>query len=142
MCTKDDLAKLKAVFQKSDVIESWSRKRMKSKWKVSKLTKCLLHYWKTFLWVVRTLFYPNFCIKITQTTLSCKTSIQNTHNGTTCVFLVLLLSLHTEINDWKKQFQNSSICSKMEGVVSVQFQVAHKKDLWVVEELITLSFLL
>ena len=37
-CTKDDLTKLKFILNKSDVMESRSRERLKTKWRFYKLT--------------------------------------------------------------------------------------------------------
>ena len=39
VCTHDDLAKMKHFLNKTYVIESWTRERMKTKWRFYKLTK-------------------------------------------------------------------------------------------------------
>ena len=42
MCTRDDLPKLEISFNKADVIESCSRKRLSTKWRFYKLTNLTL----------------------------------------------------------------------------------------------------
>ena len=58
---------------------------------------------KTYLWGAGTQFYPNLCLKITQSFFSRLKRILGNHITTTCVKFVLLLSTYTEINDWNKK---------------------------------------
>ena len=109
VCTHDDLAKLKDFLNKTDVIESFSRERINTKWRFYKL----LLYSKTYLWGAGTQFYPNLRSKITQSTVSGMKKIQDSHITTTCAFFVLLLSTCTEVNNWKKKLRNDSIYSSI-----------------------------
>ena len=117
VCTKDDLAKLKDNFNKTNVPESCRRERMNLKWRFYKLT--FLTVFATFLWVARTLFYPNLGLKIAQLAASRMKGIQDSHTGATCVFFVLLLSICMENNNRKKKLQNFSSSSKTEWMESV-----------------------
>ena len=103
VCTHDDLATLKDFFNKTDVIESCSRERMNTKWKFYKLTNLTVFaaLKKTYLWGARTQSHPNHFLKIAKITVSRLKKVQCNHITTTCVFFVLLLSICTEINDWK-----------------------------------------
>ena len=113
--TRDDLAKLKDILNKIDVIESYSRERMNIMWSFYKLTK--LNVFADFLQDVpmgcMDAVLPEPVLPEPQSTVSRTKKIQDNHISTTCVFFVLLLSNCTETNDWKKKHLNCSIYSSI-----------------------------
>ena len=66
VCTRDDLAKLKDILNKTDVIESCSREKLSLMWKFYWLTKLTIFAAssKMFQWAARMQFYPNHFWKI------------------------------------------------------------------------------
>ena len=115
VCTHDDLAKLKELLNKTDVIESFSRERMNTKWRLYKFTN-LTKFAALFKDV------PMGCKNAVLTepllknhTINCLTFEENTRqpcNDNLCLFVVVL-STCREINDWKKKLQIYSICSSI-----------------------------
>ena len=113
LCTHDDSAKPKKIFNEADVIESRNGKRM--------YTKCML-YKLTNLTVTAALLkdVPMGCKDEVLTepllrngTVNCLTSEERTrqpYNDNLCIF-VLLLSSCMEIIDWKKKHLELSIHS-------------------------------
>ena len=118
VCTRDHLAKLKDLLNKSDVIESCSRERSSSKWRFYKVTSLtvLQLFSKRFLWVARTQSYRNLCLKITQSTVSSMKKVQGNLITRTSSSFVRFLSICMAQNDRKKQFQNCSIYSSTKGM--------------------------
>ena len=111
VCTGDNLAKLKHFVNKTDVMESCSWERMNTKWRFYKLTKLtvLLLYSKTYLCVAGTQSYLNHFWETAQSTVSRLKRIRENHITTTCIFLVLLLFISTEITDWNHKAETSKM---------------------------------
>ena len=144
--THDDLAKLKDFSNKTDVIESCSRERMNTKCGFYRLTNLTLFaaLLKDVPMGARTQSYPNLCSKITQSTVSRLKRTRENHITTTCVFFVLLLSICTVLNDWKKRLQNwfNFFFNKMDGMNADQCHGVHTNDIIFVEDLLTLNIVL
>ena len=116
VCTHDDLAKLKDFLNQTDVIESCSREKTNKKevLQVDKLTVFAALVKDVPMGCKNAVLPEPFLKNCTiNSTVSRKKKIQDNHITTTCVFFVLLLSICTEINDWKKKFQNYSIYSSI-----------------------------
>ena len=105
------LGKVEWFSQQTDFIESFSWERMNTKWRFYKLKN--LTVFAALLKVVpmgcKDAVLLNLYWEMVQSTVSLLKKIQDNHIMTTCVFFVLLLSICTEINDWKKKFRNYSI---------------------------------
>ena len=146
VCTRDDLAKLKDFFNKTDVIESCSRKRMNTKWRF---------YWLTNLTVFAALLkdvsmgckdavLPEPLLK--NHTINCLTFEENTrqpYNDNLCLFRALSLHLrrNQRLEEVTCKFFNS-ILNKMHGLSPNQFKGVHLNDTPIVENLLTLINLL
>ena len=114
LCTRDNLAKLKHFLNKTDVIDLFRRERLSTKWSFYMLTN--LTVFAALLKDVRmrckdAVLHELF-LKSAQSTVSRLKRIRDNHITTTCVFFAHLLSLGTEINDWKKKPQIYSIYSR------------------------------
>ena len=145
VCTHDDLAKLKDLLKKTDVMQSCSRERMNTKWRFYKLTNLTVFAasLKDVPMGARTQSYPNLCSKITQSTVSILKRTQDNQKMTTCVFSVLLISTCTEINDEEKIWKLFSLfINKMDGLNADQFQGVHMNDILFVEDLLIPNILL
>ena len=106
VCTHDDLTKLKEFLNKTDVIESCIRERKNTKWRFYKLTNLTLFaaLLKGVPMGCKNVVLPEqFLENCTINCLTYEQKIQDNHITTTCVFFNLLLSICTEINDWKKE---------------------------------------
>ena len=57
--TTEDLTKIKNLLSNTDVIESCTGERAKTKWSL-RMLHSLLHYSRRFPWEVRTLYYQNY----------------------------------------------------------------------------------
>ena len=116
VCTHDDLAKLKEFLNKTDVIESCTRKRMNTKWKLFKLTN---------LTVLAALLndvpmgYKNTVLpeqRLKNCTIKCLTYQENTrqpYSDNLCLFRALALHFqgNQQLENWKKKHPNFSIHS-------------------------------
>ena len=123
MCTIDDLAKLKDIFNETDVIESFIKEgRMNTKWRFSKLTN--LTFFADLLKhvpiVCKDFFLPEPLLR--NCTINSITYEENTKEPPkkiTCVSFALLLSICVANNDWLKKLQPISFHSKIEWTDSV-----------------------
>ena len=72
VCKKDDMAELKNLLNKTDVIQSFSRERLSKKRRFYKLKNLTVFaaVLKMFLWGASTQFYPNFYWELVQSTVS------------------------------------------------------------------------
>ena len=104
----------------------------------------MLLYSKTYLWGARMQSYPNFCLKITQSNVSRLKRKRDNHITTTCVFFVLLLSICTVLNDWKKETSKlfNIFITETDGLSADQFQGIHLSDIPFVDDLLTLNIVL
>ena len=146
VCTLDDLAKLKDFLNKTDVMESCSRERMDTKWRVYKLTN---------LAVFAALFkdVPMGCKDavlpeplLNNHTINCLPFEENTrqsYNNNLCLFCALALHLHGKqrLEEETCKFVNSFI-NKMDGLTPNQFKRVHMNDIPIAEDPLTLNILL
>ena len=146
MCTHDDLAKLKDFLNKTDIIESCSRERTKTKWRFYKLTNLTV-----FAALPRDV--PMGC-KIAilpepllrNGTINCLTFEENTrqpYNDNLCLFRALILHMHGKqrLEEETSKLFNLFII-KMDGLNSNQFQGVHTNDIPTVEKLLTFKIVL
>ena len=136
VCTTDDLAKLKDFLNKIDVIESCSKERLSTKWRLYKLT--ILTVFAALLKDVPMGYMdavlPEPLLK--ECTIKCLTYEEKTrqpYNDNLCLFRVLALHLHgnQQLEEETSKIFNLFI-NKMDGVSANQFQGVHKKDLPIV----------
>ena len=97
VCTRDDLAKLKDIVNKSDVIEACSRKRLSKKWKFYKLTNLTVFaaLLKDLPMGCKDAILPEPLLR--NGTINCLTFEKNTrqpYNDNLCLFRALALHLH------------------------------------------------
>ena len=146
VCTPDDLAKLKDFLNKTDVIQSCSRKRLNRKWRFYKLTN--LAVFAALLTDVPTgcknAVLPKPLLR--KGTINCLTYEKNTrqpYNDNLCLFRALALPLHgTQRLEEETSKLFISFTNKMEGLSPNQFQGVHLNDIPIVEDLLTLNILL
>ena len=69
---------------------------------------------------------------------------QDRHRGTIVAFLVLLLCIYLEFNEWKKRLKLFSVFSyiRLDGLGPNQFQRVYRNNIPVVEDLLTFNSLL
>ena len=146
VCTHDDLAKLKDFLNKTDVIESCSRERMKTKWRFYKLTN--LSVFASLLKDVpmgcKNTVLPEPLLK--NHTNNCLTFEENTrqpNNDNLCLFHALALHMHgnQRLEEETSKLFNLFI-NKMDGLSPNQIQAVHMNDIPSVEDLLTLNILL
>ena len=97
VCTRDDLAKLRGILLNFDVIESCSRERMNTKWRLYKLTNLTV-------FAARFKNVPMGCKEavlskplLKKCTMNCLTFEEDTrqpHNNSLCLFRALALHSH------------------------------------------------
>ena len=147
VCTHDDIAKLKKIVNKTDVIESCSRKRMNTMWRFYKLTNLTVFAasLKDVLMGCKdaVLREAKFCLKITQSTVSLKENTRQTYKDNLCLFRALALHLqgNQRLEEETSKILNFFI-NKMDGLSADQFQGVHMNDIPFVEDLLTLNILL
>ena len=145
VCTRDDLAKLKSFLNKTDVIESCSRKGKNTKRRFYKLTN--LTVFAALLTDV-----PMWCKDavlpeplLRSGTINCLTFEENTRqtsNNNLCLFRAF--ALHLRGNQWLEEETSKifiSYLNKMDGLSPNQFKGVHMNDIPIVEDLLTLYFL-
>ena len=105
--TRDDLAKLKEILNKTDIIELCSRERLSTKWRFQKLPH--LTVFATFLndapMECQNAVYSNFFWEMVQTAASGMKKIQENLITITCAFFVHLHSFRMALNNWKRKLQ-------------------------------------
>ena len=146
VCTHDDLAKLKDLVNKTDVIESCSRKRMNTKWRFYKLTNLTVFaaLLKDVPMGCKNAVLPEPLLR--NGTINCLTYEENTrqpYNDNLCLFRALALHLHgtQRLEEETSKLFNLFI-NKMDGLSADQFQGVHMNDIPIVEDLLTLNILL
>ena len=146
VCIHYDLANLKDFLNKTDVIESCSRKRMNTKWRFYKLTN--LTIFATLLKDV-----PIRCknailseLLLKNGTFNCLTYEENTrqpYNDNFCHFRALALHLYgTQRLEEKISKLFNVFINKMDGLSPNQFEGVHMNNIPMVEDLLTLNILL
>ena len=146
VCTHDDLAKLKDFFKKSDVIESCSREKMNTKWRLYKLTNLTVSavLLKDVAMGCRNAVLPKPLLR--NGTINCLTFEENTrqpydHN------LRLFRAHALHFNGTQRLEEETSklinlFINKMDGLSADQYQGVHMSDIPCVEDLLTLIILL
>ena len=146
VCTHDDLAKLKDFLNKTDVIESCSRERMKTKWRFYKLTNLTVFaaLLKDVPMGCKNAVLPEPLLK--NCTINCLTFEENTrqsYNDNLCLFLALALHMHgTQRLEEETSKIFTLFINKMDELSPNQFQGVHMNDIPIVEDLLTLNILL
>ena len=146
VCTHDDLSKLKDFLNKTDLIESCSQERKKTKWMFYKLTNLTVFaaLLKDVPMGCKDTVLPEPLLK--NHTINCLTFEESTrqpYNDNLCLFRALALHLHgtqrleKEISKLFNLFIN-----KMNGLSADQFQGVHMNDIPIVEDLVTVNILL
>ena len=114
VCNRDDLAKLKDMIGKTEVIESCGRVRMNTKWRFYKLTNLTVFnaLLKDVPMVCKEAVLQNFFHK--KGTINCLTLQENTehpYDDNLCLFRVLVLHLHgnQQLEEETSKFLKSSI---------------------------------
>ena len=98
---------------------------------------------KTFLWGAWTQFYPNICLKITQSIFSRVKKIQDNHITKFCAVSARLLSICVALNNWKKKLQYVSYFLSIK--LMDRAPISSKESSWkffFVEDLLTLNIFL
>ena len=148
VCTHADLAKLKDFLNKTDAIESCSRKRMNTKWSFYKLTN--LTVFAALLKDVpvgcKDAVSPEPLLR--KGTINCITyeedkNTRQPYNDNLCLFRALALHLH---GNQRLEEETSKILifiiNKMDELSADQFQAVHMNDIPTVEDLLTLNIVL
>ena len=125
VCTPDDLAKLKDVLNKSDVIETCSREKMKTKWRFYKLTNLTVFaaLIKDVPLGCKNAVLPERPLK--NHTINCLMFEENTrqpYNDNPCLFRALAFHMHgnQRLEEETSKFFNLFII-KMDGLSADQF---------------------
>ena len=146
VCTIDDLAKLKDILNKTDVIESCSQEKVNTKWRFYKLTN--LTVFAALLKEVpkgcKNAVLPEPLLK--NQTINCLTYEKNTIqplNDGLCLFRALALHLH---GNYRLEEKTSNLfilfINKMDGLSPNQYHGVRKNNIPSVEGLLTLNILL
>ena len=144
--THDDLAKLKDFLNNTDVIESYSRERMNTKWRFYKLTNLTVFaaLLKDVPMGCKNAALPEPLFR--NHTINCLTFEENSRqpkNNNLCLFRALALHLH---GNQRLEEETSKIFNlfikKMNGLSADQFQGVHMNEVPIVEYLLTLNILL
>ena len=132
VCTRGDLAKLKGIFNKSDVIESCSRDRLSTNWRFYKLTNLTVFaaLLKDVPMGCKDAVLPEPLLK--NHTINCLTFEESTtqpYDDNQC-FFVRLLSICMALNDWKKKLQ---ICSTYSSIKWMDWApINSKESIWTI----------
>ena len=146
VCTHEDLAKLRDFLNQTDVIESCSRERTNTKWRLYKLTNLTVFaaLLKDVPMGCKNAVLPEPLLRIG--TINCLTYEENTrqpHNDNLCLFRALALHLHgfQRLEEKTSKLFNLFI-NKVDGLSADQFQEVHMNDIPFVEDLLTLNIVL
>ena len=145
--THDELAKLKGFFNKTDVLESCSRERMKTKWNFYKLINLTVFaaLLKQVPMGCRKAVLPDPLLR--KSTISCITYEENTrrqpYNNILCLFRALAFQLHgtQRLEEETSKLFNLFIIKK-KGLSPHHFQGVHMNDIPTDEDQLTLNILL
>ena len=145
VCTHDDLAKLKDVLNKTDVIDSCSRERMNTTWRFYKLTNLtgFAALLKGVPMRCKDAVLPEPLFR--NGTINCLTFEEITrqpYNDNLCLFCALALRLHgpQRLEEETSKIFNLFI-NKMDGLSADHFRGVHMKDIPFVKDL-TLNIVL
>ena len=145
VCTHDDLTKLEDFLNQTDVIESFRRERMNTKWRFYKLTNLTVFaaLLKDVLMGCKNAVLPEPLLE--NHTINCLTFEQNTrqpYNNNLCLFRALALHMHgnQQLEEETSKLFNLFI-NKMDGLSTDQFQGVHMNDIPIVEDLLTLNII-
>ena len=146
VCTMDDLARLKDILSKSDVIESSSPERMNTNWRLYKLTNLTVFatLLKDLPMGCNNAILPDFLLKNgTINWVKYEKNTRQPNNSNLCLFRSLALQLHGNqpLEEKTSKIFNSFIKRKDE-LSPNQFLGVHMNDNPVVEHLLTLNILL
>ena len=146
VCTHDDLVKMKQFLNKTDIIESCSRERRNTKWRIYKLTN--LTVFAALLknvpmgWRNAVLSEP----LVENQTINCLMFAENTtqpYNDNLCLFRAFALYLHgTQRLEEETSNLFNLFFNKVDGMSPNQFQGLHMNDIPTVADLLTLSIVL
>ena len=146
VCTHDDLANLKDFLNKTDAIESCSRKRMNTKWKFYKLT--ILTIFNALLKNVPMGSKNEVLSEPLRKNhrINCLTYDENTrqsYNDNLCLFRIPALHMHgnQRLEEETSKMFNVFI-NKKDGLGPNQFQEVHVNNISTVEGLLTLNLVL
>ena len=146
VCTRDDLAKLEDVLNKTNVIESCSRVGMNTKWRFYKLTNLTVFgaLLKDVPMGCKNAVLPEPLLR--NGLINCLTFEENTrqpNNDNLCLFQATALHLH---GNQRLEEETSKLFSlfinETDGLSADQFQGALMNDILFVEDLLTLNILL
>ena len=115
VCAHDDLAKLNACFNKTDVIKSCSRETMNTKWRFYKLKNLTVFAVLLIEAAMGCKYAVLRKLLLRSGTTNCLTYAETTRqpeNDNMCLFRAFILHLHA-LNDWEKKLQNCSIYSSI-----------------------------
>ena len=144
--THDDLAKLKAFLNKTDVIESCSRETMKTKWRSYKFTNLTVFaaIFKDVPMGSKNAVLPEPLLE--NHTVNCLTYEENTRQPYTdnlCLFRALAPHMHgTQRLEEETLKLFKLFINKKDGLSPNQFQGVHMNDIPTVKDLLTLNILL
>ena len=136
MCTRDDLAKLKDFLNKTDVIESCSRERMNTKWRLYKLTNLtvLAALLKGVPMGCKNAVLPELLLR--NGTINCLKYTRQPYNDSLCLFRALALHLHgTQGLEEETSKLFILFINKNVGMSPDQFQRDHMNDIPFVEDI-------
>ena len=146
VCTNDDLAKLKDFLNRTDIIESCSRKKKNTKWRFYKLKNLTLFaaLLKDVPMECKDAVLPKLLFE--NCSINCLTFEENNiqpYNDKLILFRVLAHHLHgnQRLEEETLKIFNFFI-NKMDGVSTDHFKGVHMIDIPCVENLLTLNILL
>ena len=146
VCTKDDLTKLKNIVNQTDVIESCTRERMSTKWKIYKLTNLTVFaaLLKDIPLGCRDAVLSDPLLK--NHSVNCLTFEQNTrqpYNDNLCLFRALALHPHgnEKLEEETCKLFNLYL-EKRGGIEPATFQGVFVDDIPLVEDLIQVNIFL
>ena len=146
VCTHDDLPKLTDILNKTDIIESFSRERMNTKWRFYKLTNLTVFaaLLKDVPMGCKNAVLPEPLLR--NGTINCLTYEEKTrqpYNDNLCLFRALALHMHGNQRLEEETSQNfNSFIIEMDGLSPNQFKGVHMNDIPIVEDLLALNILL
>ena len=116
VCTRDDLAKLKVFRNKADVIESYSRETMNTKWKFYRLTNLTVFsaLLKDVPMGCKDADLPGHLLK--NGTINCLTYEENTRQPYNKLCLFCALTLRLRGNQTGTSFFFNSFINKIDGL--------------------------
>ena len=130
--------KLKYLVNKIDVIESCTREKINSDWRLYKQTNLdgvAASSSRTYVSVAAgMLFYLNLFWKTAQATVPSLKRKESKNTKVICLFFFLLRFIWTKIRSWKKKYQSFSICSSIEMMVSIL--LTSKESKWTLFQLL------